>query len=116
MRALAESGQWDALRKFFSSSTLAYKSFAEICIEYGNTSEAISEYIKKIDDLGERAQMYSRAGAWTEALATVEKMKDPLDTLLKLKASCNSAPVLQSIQELYIRLSETSSKRSSFIN
>jgi len=116
MRALAESGQWELLRKHAHNSGIGYKPFAEICIKLGNMAEAVSEYIRRIEDHGERAILYGRAGAWNEALASVEKMKDPQETLIKLKATCNNIQALQSIQDFWNRMSENSSKRSGFMS
>jgi len=102
IRALAETGQWEQLRKFSSGSSIGYVPFAEACVVHGNKQEAV-EYTRKVDDLSERALLYARADAWPEAIAIVEKIKDPQDILWKLKAACTNPQALQAIHELLQR-------------
>uniref|UniRef100_A0A6B2KXJ7 Vacuolar protein sorting-associated protein 16 homolog n=1 Tax=Arcella intermedia TaxID=1963864 RepID=A0A6B2KXJ7_9EUKA len=101
-RALAQSEQWDLLRKFSNSAGIGYSPFAEVCLEFNKKTESM-EYIKKVEDPAERAILYARAGAWTEALHSVEKMKDPQEILWKLKSSCTNPQVQQAIQEMLQR-------------
>jgi len=106
VKALGQGKHWEALKKFSKSEpSIGQKPFAEVCLSHGNKEEALV-YIKKISDASEKALLYGRADAWGEALAVVEQMKDPEETLWKLKGACTNPQAMESIRVMLAKANE----------
>lgn len=56
IKALAASGQWEALKQFANDrkSPVGYKAFAQACIEYKQPSGAVEVYIDRITQLEDK--------------------------------------------------------------
>lgn len=56
IKALAASGQWEALRAFANEkkSPVGYKPFAQACIEHGQPPGAVEAYIDRIPQMEDK--------------------------------------------------------------
>jgi len=103
IRALAETGRWEALRSFANPdkqrSPIGYKPFAEVCLQNGNHSEA-KYYLQLMPNDEIKVMFYVQLQAWKEALETVETLDFPEEVLLKMRSKVKDARVLEKIDEL----------------
>jgi hypothetical protein len=103
IRALAETGRWEALRSFAdpakNQSPIGYKPFAEVCYLNGNSSEA-RYYAQMMPNDEVKVMFYVQLQAWKEAFETVETLDFPEDTLFKLRDKTKDVRVKSQIEAL----------------
>ncbi|CAM9451824.1 unnamed protein product [Discosporangium mesarthrocarpum] len=79
IKALASSGQWDALRSFCAErkSPVGYKPFAVACMRHGQPARETEQYIDKVQQAEDRYDLYIEMGLWEKAAETATRLKDP---------------------------------------
>jgi len=103
IRALAETGRWEALRSFANpakqKSPIGYKPFAEVCFQNGNQSEA-KYYLQLMVNDETKVMFYVQLQAWKEAYQTVESLDFPEETLIKMRTKVKDQRIISQIDEL----------------
>lgn len=97
VRALAQCEDWAGLQAFSKEkkSPIGYRPFVDACVDAGNKSEA-AKYAGLIPDLEERADLFIKIQAWSDAAATAAKARDG-ERLMAIRAACNNASLVREI-------------------
>lgn len=101
--ALADSGQWDALRHFSKDrkSPIGYRPFALVCMKHKRSPEETREYIEKISELEQRFGLLLDIALWKDAAEVAFKLKDARRLQeVKYKCSSSNAPNVDEIVAL----------------
>jgi hypothetical protein len=103
IRALAETGRWEALRSFAdpskNRSPIGYKPFAEVCYLNGNASES-RYYTQLMPNDETKVMFYVQLQSWKEAFEVVETLDFPEDTLWKMRSKVKDNRILSQIDTL----------------
>jgi len=103
IRALAETGRWEAMRSFAdpskNKSPIGYKPFAEVCYLNGNSSES-RYYAQLMPNDETKVMFYVQLQAWKEAFEVVETLDFPEDTLWKMRSKVKDPRIHSQIDNL----------------
>eukprot|EP01124_Arcella_intermedia_P027900 TRINITY_DN5562_c0_g1_i1.p1 TRINITY_DN5562_c0_g1~~TRINITY_DN5562_c0_g1_i1.p1 ORF type:complete len:839 (+),score=197.97 TRINITY_DN5562_c0_g1_i1:291-2519(+) len=104
VRALAETGRWEALRSFSNPnkhpSPIGYKPFVEACIQNGNSAEAVY-YMQFLPNDEIKVTFYVQLQAWNEALEAAENVELSDNIFHLMKSKVKDPIILKKIESLY---------------
>lgn len=106
VRAFAETGQWNNLRKLADSKTKppsGFKPFAQAAIQGDRSSSEVLKYIERVAAPEERFSLFCEAGIWQRALEEAVKLKDER-RIIDVKSRCGSPELQMKADQMLARL------------
>lgn len=106
VRAFAETGQWNNLKKLADSKAkppIGFKPFARAAIHGGRSPSEVLKYIDRVTVPEERFSLLCEAGIWKRALEEAYKLKDER-RIMDVKSRCGSPELQMQADQMLARL------------
>uniref|UniRef100_A0A7S1BW54 Vps16 C-terminal domain-containing protein n=2 Tax=Corethron hystrix TaxID=216773 RepID=A0A7S1BW54_9STRA len=107
VRALAETGQWEALRALGDArgkNPIGFKPFATAAITGMRPSAEILRYIDRVTIPEERFELLCQAQLWSQAIQVASTMKEEDELIRRIYSTCGSPDVQNQCEKILINL------------
>ena len=105
VKALAASGQWDALRAFAAEkkSPVGYRPFVNACVAHGQPASETAKYVERLPNADEKFVLLVQLELWRAAADAAFKLKDAAK-LQQVQRACDNPQLANQIDEYIARI------------